>query len=123
MNTDKTYAEQVASEYAPKKESKVVALRKLDEKAKRPALIFAYSFGVFFALILGFGMTLAMGSLKLFSSDTANLVVGIIVGVIGLIGVGINYPVYKKILASSKKKYASDIQALAKEVIDENKED
>ena len=45
MNTDKTYAEQVASEYAPKKESKVVALRKLDQKAKRPALIFAYTFG------------------------------------------------------------------------------
>ena len=123
MNTDKTYAEQVASEYAPKKESKVVALRKLDQKAKRPALIFAYTFGVIFALVLGFGMTLAMGSLKLFDKETVNMVVGIIIGVVGLVGVGVNYPLYQKILASSKKKYAADIEALAKEVIDENKED
>ncbi|WP_278336705.1 hypothetical protein [Dorea formicigenerans] len=34
MNTDKIYAEQLANEYAPKDTSKVVALRKLDAKAK-----------------------------------------------------------------------------------------
>ena len=34
MNTDKIYAEQLANEYAPKDTSKVVALRKLDVKAK-----------------------------------------------------------------------------------------
>ena len=34
MNTDKIYAEQLANEYAPKDTSKVVALRKLDRKAK-----------------------------------------------------------------------------------------
>lgn len=35
MNTDKIYAEQIANEYAPKKTSKVVALKKLDQKAKK----------------------------------------------------------------------------------------
>lgn len=39
MNTDKIYAEQLANEYAPKDTSKVVALRKLDTKAKLPAII------------------------------------------------------------------------------------
>lgn len=34
MNTDKIYAEQLANEYAPKGTSKVVALRKLDARAK-----------------------------------------------------------------------------------------
>ena len=38
MNTDKIYAEQLANEYAPKDTSKVIALRKLDAKAKRPAV-------------------------------------------------------------------------------------
>ena len=33
MNTDRTYAEKVAAEYAPKETSKVVALKKLDRKA------------------------------------------------------------------------------------------
>ena len=43
MNTDKIYAEQLANEYAPKDTSKVVALRKLDNKAKLPATIFTYT--------------------------------------------------------------------------------
>lgn len=37
MNTDKIYAEQIANEYAPKDTSKIVALRKLDAKAKTSA--------------------------------------------------------------------------------------
>ena len=40
MDTNKTYAERIASEYAAKEESKVVALKKLDMKAKLPANIF-----------------------------------------------------------------------------------
>lgn len=46
MNTDKIYAEQLANEYAPKDTSKVVTLRKLDAKAKRPASVFTYTFGI-----------------------------------------------------------------------------
>ena len=60
MNTDRIYAEQLANEYAPKNTSKVVALRKLDRKAKLPANVFAYSFGIVFTLIFGLGMCLAM---------------------------------------------------------------
>ena len=37
MNTDKMYAEHLANEYAPKDTSKVIALRKLDAKAKTSA--------------------------------------------------------------------------------------
>lgn len=39
MNTDKTYAEQLAAEYAPKDTSRIVALRKLDRRAKLPATV------------------------------------------------------------------------------------
>lgn len=49
MNTDKIYAESLANEYAPNDTSKVIALRKLDAKAKLPATIFTYSFGIAFA--------------------------------------------------------------------------
>lgn len=34
MNTNKIYAEHIANEYSAKKESKVIALKKLDRKAK-----------------------------------------------------------------------------------------
>ncbi len=44
---------------------------------------------------------------------------GLVIGVLGLIGAGINYPIYKKILNNSKNKYASDIMRLAKEISEE----
>ena len=58
MNTDKIYAESIAKEYAPKDKSKIIALRKLDAKAKLPATIFTYTFGVISTLVLGTGMCL-----------------------------------------------------------------
>jgi hypothetical protein len=114
MNTDKIYAEAIANEYAPKDTSKVVALKKLDRKAKTPASIFASSFGVIMALVLGFGMCLSMNVIG--NGSTAMMVIGIIVGVIGLIGVSVNYPIYRKLLANGKQKYAFDIMQLAKEI-------
>lgn len=60
MNTDKIYAEHLANEYAPKDDSKVIALRKLDAKAKLPATVFTYTIGILCALIAGVGMCLSM---------------------------------------------------------------
>ena len=63
MNTDKIFAEAIANEYAPKDTSKVVALRKLDQKAKGPANIFAYSFGILMTLLVSrlLSMTILKG--------------------------------------------------------------
>ena len=111
MNTDKIYAEQLANEYAPKDTSKIVALRKLDAKAKLPATVFTYTFGIVAALIFGIGMCLAMGQIG--SGTMVSFVAGIVVGIIGM---GVNYPIYKKLLANGKQKYAFEIMELAKEI-------
>ena len=113
MNTDKIYAESIAKEYAPKDNSKIVALRKLDKKAKMPATIFTYTFGIISALVFGTGMCLAM---QVIGSGITGMVIGIIVGIIGMIGCGVNYPIYKKILENGKKKYAYEIVELAREI-------
>ena len=117
MNTDKIYAEQIANEYAPKQASKVVALKKLDQKAKRPAQIFTYTFGIICALILGTGMSLCMGVIG--GEAVLSMVIGIIVGIIGIVGCGLNYPIYKRLLEKGKQKYGSDIICLAKEIAEE----
>lgn len=101
MNTDKIFAEAIANEYAPKNASKVVALKKLDRKAKRTANIFAYTFGVLMTLVLGVGMCLSLGVLG--SGSSVALLVGVVVGVIGLVGVAINYPIYRKLLESRQE--------------------
>ena len=113
MNTDKIYAESIAKEYAPKDSSKIVALRKLDRKAKLPATIFTYTWGIIFALVFGTGMCLAM---QVIGSGITGMVIGIIVGIIGMIGCGVNYPIYKKMLENGKKKYAYEIVELAREI-------
>ena len=114
MNTDKIYAEQIAKQYAPKDTSKVVALRKLDARAKLPANVVTYTLGIASALVFGIGMCLAMGQIG--SGTAVSVVLGIVVGVVGMIGMGVNYPIYKRILESGKKKYAFEIMELAKKI-------
>ena len=110
MNTDRIFAEQIANEYSKKNESKVIALKKLDKKAKQPAYIFVYSNGVIMSLIFGYGMCMSMNVVG------GSFVLGIIIGIIGMIGIIVNYTLYRKILNVSKEKYSYDIIKLAKEI-------
>lgn len=114
MNTDKIYAEQLANEYAPKDTSKVIALRKLDAKAKRPATVFTYTLGILASLVMGTGMCLSMGVLG--SGTTGSFVLGIVIGCAGMLGVAVNYPLYKRLLKKGKEKYAFEIVQLAREI-------
>jgi uncharacterized oligopeptide transporter (OPT) family protein len=113
MNTDKILAESIAKDYAPKESSKIVALKKLDNLAKLPATIFTYTCGIISALVFGTGMSMAMQVIG------GGMVLGIIIGIIGLIGCGLNYPLYKKMLEKGKAKYAYEIVRLAREIADE----
>ena len=110
MNTDKILAEAIAKDYAPKKSAKIVALKKLDAKAKLSSTVFTYTWGIIFALVFGTGMCMAMDQIS------GGMVLGIIIGIVGMIGCGVNYPIYKKMLEKSKKKYAYEIVELAKEI-------
>ena len=116
MNTDKIIAESIAKDYAPKESSKIVALKKLDNKAKLPATIFTYSFGIISALVFGTGMCLAM---QVIGSGLAGMVLGIVVGIVGLAGCAVNYPIYKKMLEKGKAKYAYEIVELARQIGEE----
>ena len=113
MNTNKIWAESIAKDYAPKDSSKIIALKKLDNKAKLPATVFTYSCGIISALVFGTGMCMAM---KVIGNS---MVLGIIIGIIGMIGCGVNYPLYKKMLNKGKAKYAYEIVELARQISEE----
>ena len=113
MNTDKILAESIAKDYAPKKSSKIIALKKLDARAKLPSTVFTYTFGIVSTLIFGTGMCMVMEQIS------GGMVLGIIIGIIGMIGCGVNYPIYKKLLEKGKVKYAFEIVQLAKEISEE----
>ncbi len=110
----KELAKSIAEQYAPKQASDIDMLRKIDAKAKRPANIFAYTFGVLGALVLGVGMCFAMGTIG------SSVPLGIVIGVIGLAMVCVNYPIFKAILRRSRKKYASAIESVASRILNEN---
>jgi len=113
MNTDKILAESIAKEYAPKDNSKIVALKKLDNRAKLPATVFTYSFGIASTLVVGLGMCLAM---QVIGSGAAAMALGIVIGIVGFIGCGLNYPLYRKKLEKDKAKYAYEIVELARQI-------
>ena len=113
-NTDKIYAEAIANEYAPKDTSKVLALIKLDRKAKNKANIFAYTFGIVMTLVLGTGLCLSMGILG--DGSAVIMGCGLALGILGIAGVGMNYPIYKKLLNAGKEKEAFEILQLAREI-------
>lgn len=62
----------------------------------------------------GIGMCFSMNVIG--NGTSTMFVLGVIIGIIGLMGMGINYPVYRKMLAKGKQKYAFEIMELAKEI-------
>ncbi len=117
MNTNKILAEAIAKDYIPKNDSKITALKKLDAKAKRPASIFAFTFGIISVLVAGAGMSLAM---QVIGSGIVHMILGIVLGVVGFTLCGVNYPIYKALLKKGKEKYAFEIVELAREICEEN---
>lgn len=117
MNTDKIYAESIANEYSAKNDSKVVALKKLDKKVKEIPRILAAVIGIFSTLVLGTGMCFTMGAIG--NGTDGAFIFGIVLGIIGIIGMIVNYPIYKRVLETRKEKYAGDIIRLANDIVHE----
>lgn len=111
MTSEIKAIEKIRSSYTPREITKFDVLKELDRKAKRPAQIFAYVFGSISALVLGTGMSLAMKVIGSALSYVMPLCIG--VGLLGILLVSINYPIYKKILKSRKDKYANQIFELS----------
>lgn len=116
-NLDKAYAESIAKEYMPEQTTKIRQLKKLDAKAKKPALILAWTLGIAGTLIFGCGMCFA---LEVFGKGIEKIVIAIVLGIIGGGLCAVNYSIYKKVLKKSRQKYAFEIIELAKEIAEEN---
>ena len=109
--------EAIRNRYLPREISEIDRLRKLDADVRRPANVFAYVFGIISAIIMGAGMSLIMTEIGEIVKIENTMPVGIVIGVIGLILALINYPIYKKILNSRKRKYGSDILSLSDKIL------
>ena len=112
-------AQKIRTQYMEKESTELDELKKLDKKVKRPANVFAYVFGSISALVMGSGMSLVMTDVAQTVGIENSLVFGIVIGVAGLAMTIINYPIYKGILGSRRKKYADKIIALSERLMED----
>ena len=118
-NDQQFMAQKIRAQYMEKTPSELDALRELDAQVKRPANVFAYTFGSLSAIIMGAGMSLVMTDIGAIIGITAVLVPGIAIGVVGLGMALLTYPLYKGILNSRKKKYGDEILKLSDKIMNQ----
>lgn len=91
-------------------ENKMEQLRKLEKNATKSAMVSSIVIGTISTLIFGTGMSLAMEWKEFF-------ILGIIVGVIGIVGITLAYPVYSRMIKKRREKIASEIKRLSDELL------
>lgn len=116
-NDQNFLVEKIRTQYTEKEHNGLDELRALDTKVKRPANVFAYVFGSISAIIMGSGMSLVMTDISETVGVQNPMVWGIVIGVIGMFMAIANYPIYKNILASRRKKFASKIIELSDRIM------
>lgn len=123
MNSnDREYlVQKIRTQYTEKEHTQLDELRALDAKVKRPANVFAYVFGSVSAIVMGGGMSLVMTDIGATIGMTNTMVPGIMIGIAGMLMAVINYPIYKNILGSRRKKYADEIMKLSEKIMNETK--
>lgn len=116
-NDQEYLVRKIRTQYTEKQHTELDELKALDRKVRKPANIFAYIFGSVSALIMGTGMSLVMTDIGETIGVSDPMLPGIVVGVIGMAMAIVNYPIYKKILGSRKKKFASKIIAISDKIM------
>ena len=116
-NDQKFLVQKIRTQYTEKQHTELDALKELDAKVKRPANVFAYSYGAVGAVIMGSGMSLVMTNIGAMIGIANSMVPGVIIGIVGM-GMALStYPIYKKVLNGRKKKYASKIMELSEKLL------
>ena len=116
-NDQQFLAQKIRTQYMEKEFTELDALRELDAKVKRPANVFAYTFGSISAIIMGSGMSLVMTDISSMLGLGDMMIPGIAIGVVGLGLALLTYPIYKGILNSRKKKYGAEILELSDKIM------
>ena len=109
--------QKIRTQYTERENTQLDALKALDKKVKKPANVFAVVFGSISAVVMGSGMSLVMTDIGSIIGIESPMFPGIIIGVVGLVMALLTYPMYKKILNSRKKKYASEIIKLSDSIM------
>lgn len=109
----------IREKYLPReeRESKLEQLRRLDAGVTKKGTIWALVVGVLSSLILGIGMCCCMVWADVVWNGVRLFWIGIPVGILGMIGMGLAYPLYRRVTEAERKRVAPEILRLTEELM------
>lgn len=96
--------------------NKLEQLRRLDYGVTKKANIISLSVGILSVLVMGSGMSLVMTDLGEKIGIAGTSLIGVLIGIVGMIGVILAYPLYRCIIEKERKKIAPQILKLTDEL-------
>lgn len=103
--------ESIRKKYLPKEEDKMEQLRRLDESVGKKGMVISLMVGITGSLVMGLGMCCCMvwGGVW--------FIPGILIGLAGIGGVAMAYPVYMRVTQKERERIAPEILRLTDELM------
>ena len=117
MKDQEYLVQKIRTQYTEKQHTELDALKALDAKVKRPANVFAYTYGSVSAVVMGAGMSLVMTEIGAAIGLASAMVPGIVIGVVGMVLVALAYPLYNRVLKKQREKIAPEILRLSDDLL------
>ena len=106
-----------AEDSARTDESSIERLRRLDASVTKKGTTVSLIVGTLGSILMGSGMSLVMTDLGAFLPGMLSLFIGIAVGVVGIVGVALAYPIYKAITKKERERIAPEVLRITEELL------
>lgn len=104
---------EIRKKYLPQEESKLEELKRLDNTVQTSGMTESLSAGIGGALVFGLGLCLAM---QVIGSGVILVILGVLLGIVGIAGMLVAYPVYRRVFNNTKQKFTPRILELTAEL-------
>jgi hypothetical protein len=98
-------------------ESSIEHLRRLDASVTKKGTTVSLIVGILGSILMGSGMSLVMTDLGALLPDLLALFLGLAVGVVGIVGVALAYPIYKAITKKERERIAPEVLRISEELL------
>ena len=98
-------------------ESSIERLRRLDASVTKKGTTVSLIVGTLGSILMGSGLSLVMTDLGALLPEMLSLFIGIAVGVVGMVGVALAYPIYKAITKKERERIAPEVLRISEELL------
>ena len=105
----------IRKKYLPREDNKLEEFKRLDGMVQISGTIEALCVGIGGTVVFGLGLCLGM---QVLGSGLFAIALGVLLGIIGIGGMVVAYPLYRKVFAKTKEKLAPRILELSAELTD-----